>query len=106
MKMRNTFVTHTEKVSYLTNYLKSSSTKPLMIVGKSRNGKTAAINDASVSTSVNICIYMNKNMKFIHNPKSDVLKTIIESLGSNEDYTFAGYLGATIIQFVNDPAFE
>ena len=100
-------VTHAEKVAYVTEYLKSASTKPLMLVGTGGNGKTAAVKEASNAVPVNISIYYsNKNMSFIHSTKSNMLKTIIESLGSNEDYTFAGYLGATIVQFDRDPAFE
>ena len=104
--MAPTLVTHAEKVAYLVDYLKSDSTKPLMLVGTGGNGKTNAVKEASAHARVNICIYNDKNMRFIHCAESDVLKTIIESLGSNEDYTFAGYLGATIVQFGRDPAFE
>lgn len=98
--------THAEKVAYVTNYLKSESTRPVMIVGTGGNGKTAAVAAAATHARVNICIYNDKNMRYIHYAESNVLKTIIESLGTNEDYTFAGYLGATIVQFAKDPSFE
>ena len=102
-----TLVTHAEKVAYVTNYLNSKSTKPIMIVGPGGNGKSNTVKEASTKVPVNICIYYsNHGIHFIHSPESDVLKTVIESLGSNEDYTFAGYLGATIVQFAKDPAFE
>ena len=102
-----TLVTHAEKVAYVTNYLNSKSTKPIMIVGTGGNGKSNAVKEASTVVPVNICIYYSKDgMAYIHSPESNVLKTIIESLGTNEDYTFAGYLGATIVQFGVDPAYE
>jgi hypothetical protein len=105
--MAPTFITHAEKVAYLVNYLKSASTKPIMIVGTGGNGKSNAVKEASTLVPVNICIYYSKDgMTYIHSPESNVLKTVIESLGTNEDYTFAGYLGATIVHFGIDPAFE
>jgi hypothetical protein len=104
--MAPTLVTHAEKVAYVTNYLKSESTRPVMIVGTGGNGKSNAVKEASTVAPVNICIYNDKNMRYIHYAESNVLKTIIESLGTNEDYTFAGYLGATIVQFAKDPSFE
>lgn len=78
-----------------------------MIVGPGGNGKSNTVKEASTKVPVNICIYYSKDgMAYIHSPESDVLKTVIESLGTNEDYTFAGYLGATIVQFAKDPSFE
>jgi len=104
--MTPTLVTHAEKVAYLVKYLKSDSTRPVMIVGTGRNGKSNTVKEASTLVPVNICIYYSKDgITYIHSPESNVLKTIIESLGTNEDYTFAGYLGAYIVQFDKDPAF-
>lgn len=104
--MAPTLVTHADKVAYLVDYLKSESTRPVMIVGTGGNGKTMAVAAAAAHARVNICIYNDKNMRYIHYAESNVLKTIIESLGTNEDYTFAGYLGATIVHFGVDPAYE
>ncbi len=105
--MAPTLVTHAEKVVYLVNYLKSTSTRPVMIVGTGGNGKSNTVKEASTVVPVNICIYYSKDgMTYIHSPESNVLKTVIESLGTNEDYTFAGYLGATIVQFAKDPSYE
>jgi ABC-type dipeptide/oligopeptide/nickel transport system ATPase component len=105
--MAPTLVTHAEKVAYLVDYLKSASTRPVMIVGTGGSGKSNTVKEASTVVPVNICIYYSKDgMTYIHSPESNVLKTVIESLGTNEDYTFAGYLGATIVQFAKDPSFE
>ena len=100
-----TITKHVDKVAYITSYLKTDDTRPLMIVGEKNTGKSAVLLEISSFPHTNLCIITEgEPIRFIPsviNPTK--MKVLIHSTGTPVQYDFARFLNTRIVRFERDP---
>ncbi len=109
-----TLTTHAEKVAFLKSYIQAvqqaehgSTPTPLMIFGNGGQGKTKVVREVQESSEIPLlvvqeetpCLYMGSA------PYTGRFVTILVNVGRPEDFQFANYLKATIVEFKKDPAY-
>jgi hypothetical protein len=103
--------THEEKVNFLTRFLNGSledypRDTPLMIYGSGGSGKSYVLNEVVEKAPVHIVVlgYSTPGFRFYpSNYPSNTLAVLFIALGTPEEFEFAKFMNAKLVEFVKDP---